>query len=146
VPIDRAVITKFVSLDRYLPSGPITPDVVSVQAKEVPDLDAGQLLLRPLAFSVDATTLRVTVLSPKSNGRAVRVADARPLARPHHRRSTHPQALPRVKCVWLLGGLTSHTGIIEAGQVESADTVVISAAAGTSDHWPAKSLRSAAPA
>jgi NADPH-dependent curcumin reductase CurA len=38
-----------------LPSGPTTPDVVSVQAKEVPDLDAGQLLLRPLAFSVDAT-------------------------------------------------------------------------------------------
>jgi hypothetical protein len=44
---------RFVSLNRHLPTGRIDADDFTIQTKDVPDLLDGQLLLRPIAFSID---------------------------------------------------------------------------------------------
>ncbi|WP_111509151.1 MDR family NADP-dependent oxidoreductase [Mycobacterium kyogaense] len=45
--------TRFVSLQRYAPTGLITPDHFALSEGEIGHLEPGEVLLRPLAFSVD---------------------------------------------------------------------------------------------
>ncbi|MFJ8228498.1 zinc-binding dehydrogenase [Streptomyces sp. NPDC094448] len=160
--------TRFVSLSRHLPTGRIEPDLFTLTTKELPGLRDGQLLLRPLAFSVDATLRgRLTgidgyFLPQIPVGAAVTglaVSEVAASRHPDHRpgdrvvseaewadlsiwppRGTRlePAPLdPRIRkpshalgVFGLLGGLTAHTGVIEAGRVSAGEAVVISAAAG----------------
>jgi NADPH-dependent curcumin reductase CurA len=48
--------TRFVSLKRHVPTGRVDADDFTVEQKDVPDPEEGQLLLRPVAFSIDPTT------------------------------------------------------------------------------------------
>jgi len=47
--------TRFVALNRHLPAGRVNPEQFTLATKELPELDADQLLLHPIAFSVDPT-------------------------------------------------------------------------------------------
>lgn len=47
--------TRFVALNRHLPTGRIEPDHFTITEKELPEPHDGRLLLRPIAFSIDAT-------------------------------------------------------------------------------------------
>jgi len=47
--------SMFVSLNRYRPTGRIDADDFTVQTRELAELEDGQLLLRPVAFSIDPT-------------------------------------------------------------------------------------------
>ncbi|GAA4201758.1 MDR family NADP-dependent oxidoreductase [Actinocatenispora rupis] len=160
--------TRFVSLNRHIPTGRIEPDHFTIQTKNLPNLTNGQLLLRPIVFSLDATLrgqltgqegyfLPQIPLGEAITGIAVsEVVESRhPNLQPGDRVLSQaewadlsvwpprdswldPTPLdPRIDkpshalgVFGLLGGLTAHTGIIEAGQVRAGETVVVSAAAG----------------
>lgn len=161
--------TRFVSLNRHLPTGPVEPGIFTIATRELPELKDGQLLLRPIVFSVDATLrgqlsgvegsyfLPQIPLGEAVTGIAVSevVASRRPDHQPGDRMISQvdwadlsvwpprdswlePTPLdPRFRrpshalsVFGLLGGLTAHTGIIAAGQVQAGETVVVSAAAG----------------
>jgi NADPH-dependent curcumin reductase CurA len=47
--------TRFVSLNRHLPTGRVEAGDFTIERKDVPDVEEGQLLLRPVAFSIDPT-------------------------------------------------------------------------------------------
>jgi NADPH-dependent curcumin reductase CurA len=47
--------TRYVKLNRHLRAGPVTPDLFDIDTRVVPKPERGQLLLRPIAFSIDAT-------------------------------------------------------------------------------------------
>jgi len=158
-----------VALERHLDRGPVTPDLFDIGTKNVPEPGPGQLLLRPITFSVDATLrgqlsgedgsyfLPQIPLDEAVTGIAVaeviasRHADFQPGQRlvaltewadvslwPPRDNWLRPTLLdPRIhlpshalSVFGLLGGLTAYTGMIEAAQVESDETVVVSAAAG----------------
>jgi hypothetical protein len=160
--------TRFVSLSRHLPTGRIEPGLFTLTTKELPRLRDGQLLLRPLAFSVDATLrgqltgndgyflpqipvgaavtgLAVSEVTASRHpghqpgDRVVSQAEWADLSIwPPHGTWLEPAPVdPRIRrpsralgVFGLLGGVTAHTGIIEAGQVGVGESVVVSAAAG----------------
>ncbi|MFE3170099.1 zinc-binding dehydrogenase [Amycolatopsis sp. NPDC059090] len=156
------------SLNRYLPVGRVEPEHFTVATKRLPELQDGQVLLRPLAFSVDAT-LRGQVTGDESYflpqiplGEAVTgIGVSEVVASRHPGRTPGDRVVSQVEwadlSIWptwdhwlemapldprirkpahalgvfgLLGGLTAHTGIVEAGQVRAGETAVVSAAAG----------------
>ncbi|MET8983154.1 NADP-dependent oxidoreductase [Streptomyces sp. NPDC004539] len=47
--------SSFVWLNQYVPSGPVEPWHFSTSTRELPDLREGQVLARPVVFSVDPT-------------------------------------------------------------------------------------------
>ncbi|MCI2417947.1 NADP-dependent oxidoreductase [Saccharopolyspora sp. K220] len=160
--------TRIVSLNRYLPTGRVEPEHFTIRTKELPDLTDGEMLLRPIAFSVDATlrgqlTGQDNYFAPQVPlGEAVTgiaVSEVVESRHPDHQPGDRVVGLvewadlsvwpprtdwigltkldPRVRkpshalgVYGLLGGLTAHTGIIEAGQVTAGETVAVSAAAG----------------
>lgn len=55
VSASSATSTRYVALRHHLQHGAVTPDLFGVATKALPELTDGQLLLKPIAFSLDAT-------------------------------------------------------------------------------------------
>lgn len=163
-------ISKFVSLNSYVPNGPVEAEDFSVTVGEVPDLAAGQVLIRPIVFSVDPTLRgrltgvdnyyapQVRLGAPIDGWAVGEVVESRletvhpgdrvtasmewaeltiwPPA-DHWLHDTLQHVDPELEkpsyALGVLGqngGVTAYAGMVEAGQIQAGETVVVSAAAG----------------
>ncbi|KAJ4159505.1 uncharacterized protein LMH87_008403 [Akanthomyces muscarius] len=161
--------SRFVTLHKYVPYRALQPDDLVIEHRPNPSIQAGQVLLQPIAFSVDPVTqnrltgrpgfLPQIALGAPIDGPAVRrVTDSR---HPDHSVGDlvvglmdwasysvwHPSdddflGLSKIDGrlgkpshmlgVYGINELTAYFGIIEVGDVQPGEAVLISSAAGPS--------------